>query len=249
MRVSRRRQKVKWGRAGIYALRRHLGLTQQDMADELGVRQQTISDWETGMYRPRGASSRLLAIVAERADFDYEANTKKVEVERKVNRTTLRLCRGNITELEADAIVNAANNRLWMGGGVAGAIKRKGGKEIEEEAVRKGPIPIGEAVVTGAGRLRAKHVIHAATMGQDLATDERKVADATRNSLLRARELRLTSIAFPALGAGVGHLPLPQVARIMMAEVKGHIGEGTTLATVVFALYDEAAYRAFEAEL
>lgn len=226
-------------------------LTQQEMADELGTRQQTISEWETGMYQPRGASARLLTIIAERASFDYEANEKRkgVKVERKLNKTTIRLYQGDITELEVDAIVNAANNHLWMGGGVAGAIKRKGGREIEEEAVKKGPIPIGETVVTGAGRLRAKHVIHAATMGQDLATDEGKVADATKNSLLRALGLGLSSIAFPALGAGVGCLPLSQVARVMMGEVKRHISEATTLEVVIFALYDEAAYRAFEAEL
>jgi O-acetyl-ADP-ribose deacetylase (regulator of RNase III) len=174
---------------------------------------------------------------------------KEVVVERRVNDVKVKLHRGDITELEVDAIVNAANNQLWMGSGVAGAIKRKGGQEIEDEAVSKGPIPIGEAVVTGAGRLKAKYVIHAATMGMDFATDERKVADATRNSLRRARELGLSTIAFPALGAGVGRFPLSQVAQIMIGEVKRHVSEATSLDTVIFAVYDEAAHRAFEAEL
>ena len=84
----------------------------------------------------------------------------------------ISILQGDITAVEADAIVNAANNRLWMGGGVAGAIKRKGGKSIEDEAVRLGPIPIGEAVATTAGNLNAKYVIHAAGMGTDLRTDE-----------------------------------------------------------------------------
>lgn len=92
-------------------------------------------------------------------------------------------------------------------------------------------------------------MIHAATMGMDFATDERKVADATRNSLRRARELGLSTIAFPALGAGVGRFPLSQVAQIMIGEVKRHVSEATSLDTVIFAVYDEAAHRAFEAEL
>ncbi|OYT47781.1 hypothetical protein B6U83_04530 [Thermoplasmatales archaeon ex4484_36] len=91
---------------------------------------------------------------------------------------------GDITAEEVDAIVNAANNHFWMGGGVAGAIKRRGGVEIEREAVSKGPVPVGEAVVTGAGRLKARYVIHAAVMGQDLATDGEKVRRAALRSAL-----------------------------------------------------------------
>src|SRR3990170_7908766 len=98
----------------------------------------------------------------------------------------IEVLRGDITKLELDALVNAANNRLWMGGGVAGALKRAGGPEIEAEAIKKGPIPIGEAVVTGAGKLKAKYVIHAAVMGQDLQTDATKIRQATVNSLKRA---------------------------------------------------------------
>ena len=166
-----------------------------------------------------------------------------------VGQTRLRLYRGDITELAVDAIVNAANNHLWMGGGVAGAIKRKGGREIENEAVKKGPIAIGEAVATGAGRLRARHVIHAATMGQDGRTGAKKIAEATRNALLRANELKLKSIAFPALGAGVGGFPLDEVARIMLAVVKEQASRSTSLREVIFALYDGPAYEAFERQL
>src|SRR3972149_446583 len=97
--------------------------------------------------------------------------------------------KGDITDSGADAIVNAANNHLWMGSGVAGAIKRKGSAEIEKEAIAKGPIAVGEAVATTGGKLKARYVIHAAAMGQDLRTDEAKIASATRNALLRAEEL------------------------------------------------------------
>jgi len=156
---------------------------------------------------------------------------------------------GDITQLELDAVVNAANNRLWMGGGVAGALKRVGGKEIEAEAVTKGPIPIGEAVVTGAGKLKARYIIHAAVMGQDLETNAEKVRQATKNSLLRADELGIKSLAFPALGTGVGGFPRDECARIMIGEVRQFSAKKTGLDRVVFALYDEPAYQVFKQEL
>lgn len=159
-------------------------------------------------------------------------------------RITLR--QGDITCEEWEAIVNAANSSLWMGGGVAGAIKRVGGGEIEEEAVKKGPIPVGEAVVTGAGKLPCKYVIHAAVMGPDLVTDEEKIRAATQNSLLRAEELGLKSIAFPALGTGVGRFPYSKAAEVMIREVDEHLAGESSLEEVVFVLYDEVAYRAFE---
>ena len=161
----------------------------------------------------------------------------------------VEVCRGDITQLELDSLVNAANNRLWMGGGVAGALKRAGGKEIEVEAVKKGPIPIGEAVVTGAGKLKARYIIHAAVMGQDLKTDAQKVRQATRNSLLRGDELGLKSMAFPALGTGVGGFPLDECARIMISEVRQYSAKKTGLERVVFVLYDEPACQAFKQEL
>ena len=157
--------------------------------------------------------------------------------------------RGDITQLELDALVNAANNRLWMGGGVAGALKRAGGKEIEAEAVKKGPIPVGEAAITGAGKLKARYIIHAAVMGQDLKTDAEKVRQATRNSLLRGDELGIKSIAFPALGTGVGGFPLDECARVMISEVRQYSVKKTGLEKVVFVLYDEPAYQAFKQEL
>lgn len=125
------------------------------------------------------------------------------------------LTQGDITDQKVDAVVNAANNHLWMGSGVAGAIKSRGGREIEDEAVGKGPVAVGEAVITGAGRLPARWVIHAAVMGQDLRTDFDKIKLATANALARAAELGVASVAFPALGTGVGGFPLREAARAM----------------------------------
>ncbi len=166
-----------------------------------------------------------------------------------IGSTRLRLVQGDLTVLAVDAIVNAANDRLWMGGGVAGAIKRRGGAEIEQEATRLGPIPIGEAVATGAGRLPVRYVIHAVTMGQDLATNERYIRAATRSALRVAETLRLRSVAFPALGTGVGGFPLDRAAAAMLEETAAHVRAGSRLFEVVFALYDEQAFVAYASAL
>lgn len=156
---------------------------------------------------------------------------------------------GDITQVRVDAVVNAANNHLWMGGGVAGALKRAGGPEVEAEALAKGPIPVGEAAVTTAGRLPARYVIHAAVMGQDLQTDAGKIRQATTNSLLRADELDIKTVAFPALGTGVGGFPLGECARIMISEVIQYSAGGTALEGVTFVLFDEVAFEVFRQEL
>jgi len=161
----------------------------------------------------------------------------------------IRLYHGDITDLKVDAIVNAANSELWMGSGVAGAIKRRGGEEIERQAMAQGPIAVGEAVATTAGQLAARHVIHAAAMGPDLVTDEAKVREATRSSLRLADNLSLRSIALPALGTGVGGFPLADAARCMTDEVLAHLSQGSGLELVVFALYGAPAYEAFRSEL
>jgi O-acetyl-ADP-ribose deacetylase (regulator of RNase III) len=167
----------------------------------------------------------------------------------RVGQAEIILQQGDITELEVDALVNAANNHLWMGGGVAGAIKRKGGEVIEREAVARGPISVGEAVVTSAGALKAKHVIHAAGMGQDLRTDEHKVRAATRNSLLQAEENRLASVAFPALGTGVGGLSAHICAKAMLDETLKYLQESESLRKVIFVLLDEGTYKIFQQRL
>ncbi|MGH3131262.1 MAG: macro domain-containing protein [Gaiellaceae bacterium] len=155
----------------------------------------------------------------------------------------LEVIEGDITELEVDAIVNAANNHLWMGAGVAGAIKRAGGEEIEREAVALGPIEIGDAVATGAGNLRAAHVIHGAVMGQDLRTDAGLVARTTQRCLELADELGAGSIALPALGTGVGGLALDASAESMIAVARDFTG--TSLDRIVFAVYGQEAEQAF----
>ena len=171
-------------------------------------------------------------------------------MERRRGKVLLRIVQGDITEMGTDAIVNAANNHLWMGAGVAGAIKRKGGKEIEREAVTQGPIPVGEAVVTGAGKLPARFVIHAAAMGQDLKTGEDEIWKATRISLLRAKEKGLRSIAFPALGTGVGGFPFQEAARVMLNSACETLdAEDGSLEEVVFVLFDQPALAAFEEAL
>ncbi len=157
----------------------------------------------------------------------------------RVHQTEIALLQGDITAIKADAIVNAANNHLWMGAGVAGAIKRKGGQVIEEEAMRKGPIPVGEAVATTAGQLDARYVIHAAAMGQDLVTSAEYIRAATHNSLLRAEELHLQSIALPALGTGVGGFPARQAAREMLGATIEYLRTHpqTSLRRVLFVLF------------
>lgn len=121
----------------------------------------------------------------------------------KIGKTTVIVERGDITEAEVDAVVNAANAELWMGAGVAGALKRKGGVVIEEDAIRQGPVEVGEAVLTVAGNLPATHIIHAVTMGKDLKADVGNITAATRATLAIAEKHKLSSLAFPALGSGV----------------------------------------------
>jgi O-acetyl-ADP-ribose deacetylase (regulator of RNase III) len=164
----------------------------------------------------------------------------------KIGKTTYAIERGDITDAEVDAIVNAANAELWMGTGVAGAIKRKGGIVIEEEALRLGPIEVGEAVLTVAGNLPAMHVIHAATMGKDLKTDPDKIAAATKSTLVLADKHRLVSIAFPALGSGVGGVAPEKSAEAILSAVLSHMKSGTsTLQKILFVVYQDEAYKAF----
>jgi O-acetyl-ADP-ribose deacetylase len=164
----------------------------------------------------------------------------------KIGGASIAVERGDITDWEVDAIVNAANSTLAMGAGVSAAIKRKGGVLIEEEAIRQGPVEIGEAVLTPGGNLAATHVIHAAAMGPDLKTDAEMVGKTTRAVLALADKHRLTSIALPALGTGVGHVPPAASAEAMLTAVVGHLKSAkTTLKRVVFVLYQDEALRAF----
>ena len=126
-----------------------------------------------------------------------------------MSRERIVIKRGDITEETTDAIVNAANTELMLGAGVAGAIRRKGGPTIQAQCTAHGGVPLGEAAITAAGDLKAKHVIHAASMGLGgPLTTERSLRDSVRNSLLRSTEHGLKSIAFPAIGTGIVYQPV-----------------------------------------
>jgi O-acetyl-ADP-ribose deacetylase (regulator of RNase III) len=164
-------------------------------------------------------------------------------------RAKVKLSQGDLTESATDAIVNAANNDLILGGGVAGAIRSKGGPAIQEECDRLGPIAIGEAAITGGGRLAARFVIHAASMRLGGTTTEAHMRAATRNSLKRANEKGLKSIAFPAIGTGIAGFPINRCARVMLDEVREHLCGPTSLERVEFVLFDAAGLAAFERAL
>ena len=160
-------------------------------------------------------------------------------------RPNIEVVQGDITDADVDAVVNAANDHLWMGTGVAGAIVRAGGRGIEDEAMQQAPIRVGTAVITGAGRLKARHVIHTAVMGQDLQTDGAKIGAATSAALALAGQHDLRTIAFPALGTGVGGFPPEECARLMRDAVR-ELTEDRTLRTVRFVLFDEPTFLAFQ---
>jgi len=167
----------------------------------------------------------------------------------RIEDTEVQVLQGDITELRADALVNAANSHLWMGAGVAGAIKKKGGRIIEDEAVKLGPIPTGEAVITTGGALHCRYIIHAAGMGPDLKTNPDKIRKATTNALRRAEEKGLKSVAFPAIGAGVGKIEPKEVAFVMIDSLVEYARTGTNIRKVIFVLFSEDVYSAFMNEL
>jgi O-acetyl-ADP-ribose deacetylase (regulator of RNase III) len=156
------------------------------------------------------------------------------------------LMQGDLTEMDANAIVNAANNDLQLGGGVAGAIRRKGGDVIQTECDAIGSIPVGGAAITTAGKLRARFIIHAASMQLGGATTARALRSSTAHSLRIAADRKLRSIAFPALGTGIAGFPLPECAQIMLHEVAEYLKQPTSLEKVYFILFDAGALAAFE---
>jgi len=161
----------------------------------------------------------------------------------------IELWNGDICDLEVDAIVNAANTSLWMSTGVGGALKRAGGDAIEFAAVRQAPVEMGEAIVTTAGKLAARLVIHAVSLDRDRRTSAEAIEGAVRSAMGRAREQGVTSIAFPALGTGVGGFPLDEAARIEVDEARTYLADARTLERVVFAVRGAEAARAFQAAL
>ena len=157
----------------------------------------------------------------------------------------IELWNGDICELEVDAIVNPANLSLWMATGVGGAIKRAGGDEIEFAAVRQAPVELGESIVTTAGTLAARAVIHAVSLDRVRRTSGPVIEQAVRSAMARAREMDARSIAFPALGTGVGGFPLEEAARVMISAVRDELERSPGIEHVIFALRGAAAYEAF----
>jgi len=161
-------------------------------------------------------------------------------------RERIEIRQGDLTEMDSDAIVNAANNDLQLGGGVAGAIRRKGGPKIQEECDAIGTIPVGGAAITSGGNLKARHVIHAASMQLGGRTTAQALRSSTAHSLRIAAQGGLKSIAFPAVGTGIAGFPLRECAEVMLRETAKHFEKPTSLEKVYFVLFDEEAKRIFE---
>lgn len=157
------------------------------------------------------------------------------------------MVKGDLTEVEADAIVNAANTDLILGGGVAGAIRMKGGDPIQDECNEIGSIPLGQAAITGAGNLRATFVIHAAGMELGGRVSDVSLRDCTYNSLLRASEKNLKTVAFPAIGTGVGGFSMRNCAQIMVDTVIEFLrGKQSSIQRVYFVLFDRESFDTFD---
>jgi O-acetyl-ADP-ribose deacetylase (regulator of RNase III) len=164
----------------------------------------------------------------------------------KINNTFLELVQGDLTEQTTDAIVNAANTALQMGGGVAGAIRRRGGPKIQEECNRIGGTYVGGAVITTGGNLAAKYVIHAVGPIHGDEHEDSKLKDATLNSLKLANQKGLKSIAFPAISTGVYGFPKDRCAAIMLSTTIAYLEGPTKLEKVIYCLYDKKTLEIFE---
>ena len=157
----------------------------------------------------------------------------------------LLLLKGDISRMDVDAVVNAAHKSLILGEGVAGAIRRLGGPSIQEECNRKGPIPVGEAVMTGAGNLKARHVIHAAGPVFGEGDEDEKLRLATFNSLQLANKHRLKNIAFPAISTGIFHFPITRCSEIMLCEAMDFLKNHPFPEEIIFCLFEDDALELF----
>ena len=166
-----------------------------------------------------------------------------------MDRTQLELVEGDITQLDVDAIVNPANENLQLGAGVAGAIRERGGPSIQEECNRIGRTPVGTAVMTGAGSLPARQVIHAVGPRMGEGDEDKKLASAVRAALALADRRGLKSIAIPAISTGVFGFPTDRAARVMLTEIHRYLQGGTKLDRVVICLHGEEAFGIFRREL
>ena len=170
-------------------------------------------------------------------------------MEVNIKNRVLELVEGDITEMETDAIVNAANAQLILGSGVAGAIKRKGGPTIQEECNKIGGTFVGGAVITSGGNLKAKYVIHAVGPRMGEGNEDEKLKNATLNSLKVADENKLKSMSFPAISTGIFCYPIDRCAKLMLRTTIDYLKEQTGLERVVFCLYGQDSYRIFENQL
>ena len=167
----------------------------------------------------------------------------------KVAGAVVELVEGDITELDTDAIVNPANIQLQLGGGVAGAIRRKGGPTIQEECDKLAPVAVTQAVITGAGMLKARHVIHAAGPRMGEGNEDKKLIDTTINVLKLSDENGLKSLAMPAISTGIFGYPIDKCAKFMLATTIEYLKGESGLKRVVFCLYGKESYGVFEEEL
>jgi O-acetyl-ADP-ribose deacetylase (regulator of RNase III) len=163
----------------------------------------------------------------------------------QINNTTVLIKRGDITEEDTEAIVNAANSQLQHGGGVAGAIARKGGREIQEESDKIGYVPVGSAAITTGGNLRANYVIHAVGPRMGEGDEDEKLRNATLNSLRLADDEGISSIAFPAISTGIFGYPIERCSKIMLTALHQFCFGETAIREVRFCLFDEAALETF----
>ena len=169
--------------------------------------------------------------------------------ELKVNNSIIKLVQGDITEMDTEAIVNAANAQLILGGGVAGAIRKKGGPKIQEECNRIGGTFVGGAAITTGGNLKAKHVIHAVGPRMGEGREREKLKNATLNSLKLMDKHNLKSISFPAISTGIFGYPINDCAQIMISTVKEYLMGSTQIKEVVFCLFTKSDFEVFEKEL
>jgi O-acetyl-ADP-ribose deacetylase (regulator of RNase III) len=166
-----------------------------------------------------------------------------------IKNSEIKLIRGDITDMEVDAIVNAANTQLFLGGGVAGAIRKKGGPSIQEECYKIGGTFVGGAVITNGGNLKAKHVIHAVGPRMGEGDEDNKLINATLNSLKLMDENKLQTIAFPAISTGIFGYPIDKCAKIMINTVKDYLTGETSIKTVYFTLFTPTDYEEFNSNL
>src|SRR5438445_157804 len=214
----------------------------------VGTPNEALVQWEAIKQQEAEARGQRRSLLdgVPRALPSLRRAQRETVMKLRIGQSSISIERGDITDWEVDAIINAASSTLAMATGVASTIKRKGGVIIEEEAMRQGPVEIGEAVLTTGGNLAATHVIHAAVMGPDFKTDGEQIATTTRAVLALAAKHRITSLALPALGTGVGHVPPAVSASAMLNAVVSHLkGSPSGLKRVVFVLYQDDAYKAF----